>query len=483
MPKLGPDGQLEVTQVFNGVTAEVLRVIYRTVTHDQVNQSLTNNMARRYPGAQLVGEPKVVDDTQNNVMTMESHYQIPKLLEERNGNWLLRFRASNFAGLFQLPSTLKRTAPVFIPGFPEEVAYSFEAHFPDDVSAVRDPQTQSVRNKYFAFTVSSSFRGSLAKTTLNLKTLANRIEARDVPSFDEDLRKVNNIPENGLILIAKQDVRASGLFVASKSFKQTIHDRLQDNIKRISVAIDAGKLSGGDLINAYCERSNAYGDLDQLADAQRDAAAAIKLDPNSGMALRCRGGAYYSAGDFQRSVTDFSRAVSLGETSAETYYSRGLARFYLGRLQEAADDFTKASELDENEEGHYYMQLWQAWTYRRLGQPLPDSMVKQAAAQAHGDWPRPALALLTGSMQPQQVLQIIDSKKGDELYMTQTEGYFYLAQYYLLQNDIAQATNYLQKVRDLGVAIYTEYVAAAFELKRLNANVPSTAAAATTSSN
>jgi len=51
--------------------------------------------------------------------------------------------------------------------------------------------------------------------------------------------------------------------------------------------------------------------------------------------------------------------------------------------------------------------------------------------------------------------------------MTLAEAYFYVAQHYLVDGDKAKAREYLERTRQLDVAIYTEHVAALFELNRL----------------
>ena len=90
-----------------------------------------------------------------------------------------------------------------------------------------------------------------------------------------------------------------------------------------------------------------------------------------------------------------------------------------------------------------------------------------AAAEAHGEWPRPALAMMTGAISPEELLKLMDDKKGDERQMALAEGYFYLGQHYLIAGDTKMAQSYFQKTRDLDIFIYVEHVAAGFELQQL----------------
>jgi hypothetical protein len=75
--------------------------------------------------------------------------------------------------------------------------------------------------------------------------------------------------------------------------------------------------------------------------------------------------------------------------------------------------------------------------------------------------------VFSGNVTPDEMLKLIERKGGDERKMALSEGYFYLAQYYLGQGDKAKARKYLQESRRQNVIIYTEHAAAAFELKRL----------------
>ena len=93
--------------------------------------------------------------------------------------------------------------------------------------------------------------------------------------------------------------------------------------------------------------------------------------------------------------------------------------------------------------------------------------MKRAAAEPRGDWPRPALAMLNGQLQPDDMVKLLERKSGDDLEMARAEGYFYLGQHFLAKGDKAKAREYFEKTRELGVLMYTEHVAARFELERL----------------
>ena len=126
----------------------------------------------------------------------------------------------------------------------------------------------------------------------------------------------------------------------------------------------------------------------------------------------------------------------------------------------------EASELADKESKTYF-DLWLVSIDGRLGVKKPKFVTKRAASEAHGEWPRPALAMMTGSMSPEELLKRMDEKKGDDRQMALAEGYFYLGQHYLVTGDKKAAGIYFQKTRDLDVCLYIEHVAAGFELQRL----------------
>ena len=466
LDKFDGDAQLRVRQVWHGTIAENLRVLQERVSRDQLYKSIGGAMEQRYAGATLVGEPVITDDRVDNVMSMTATYTVPKLATERDGNWFVRFAPDNMKGILTRPPSTSRTVPLQLPAFPFDARYTFEITLPEEVRAVTDPHTQAVKSKFFTYAVTSSFRGNVSKTTIELATLADQVPAADLRQYSEDLRSVTNILA-GVVAVPKAALKtAARARMPKKDLGQMLHDRQQETVDNTTKAIKSGKLTGNDLVSAYCLRGSAHSDLGKFAEAVADGNEAVRSAPGSTAALLCRGSAYYSAGEFNKSIDDFSRAITLGSTGPRTHFQRGIARFYAGKLDEASEDFARATETDDRE-GQVTYDLWLAWTTLRLGKPLPEAVRARAAEQPRGDWPRPALALLSGTMTPEEMLKQIDRKTGDERKMALSEGYFYLAQYYLAHGDKARARKYLLEARRQNVIIYTEHAAAAFELKRL----------------
>ncbi len=466
LPKFDGDAEFKARQVWSGASAESVRLVLERMPKGRLLKMFGDALETRYPGTRLVGEPQIADDRIDNVISVTASYVVPKLATEREGNWIVRFSATNLAGALTTPPSSVRVNPLGVPRFPFEGKYSIEVKFPDDVSVIADPSVKTVNNKYFTYTLSEAFRGNVAKTTLELKTLAAEVEAADIQKYAQDLQTLYDT--RSVIFVPKGAIKsADPASTASRSFEQVLRDRLQEAVKKVTETIDSGKISGKDLADAYCLRSGANTDLSRHDDAMRDAGQALKLAPNSGKSFICRAYVYFNGGDFRKAIADYSTAIAYGETDAHVFYLRGMNNFYAGRLEDAASDLERASEANDNQ-ARLYSELWLAWTLHRLGRPIPEALMKRAAADPRGDWPAPALAMLAGKLTPDEMLKLLDAKEGDERRIGLAEGYFYLGQYYLARGDKDKARDCFEKTRQQQVIIYTEHVAAGFELQRLN---------------
>jgi lipoprotein NlpI len=464
-PKFGGDAELQVHEVVTGLFAEALRLASERLPRARLLKIFADAQETRYPGTRMIGEPEIKDDRINNVLSVTSSYIVPKLATEKDGSWYVRFVPTNLSGTLVIPQSSVRSAPFAITRFPFNAHYTFEVKFPEEVSALSDPGATSIDDKYFAANVSLAFRGNLAKTTVDLSTLSRQVAAQDIGTYSEDLRTLNTAI-GGSIFVSKSAIRSASLTDSDpKTFAESIRHRVLEGIDKAAEVINSGKLSGKDLAAAHCMRSDNYADLGQFDDAMREASEALKITPNGSRAFACRAYRDFAAGEFDRSVADYSRAITLGATDAFAFHMRGVANFYAGQIDDAADDFAHASALDKA--GFVYNDLWLSWTFQRLGRPTPEVIAKRAAKEAHGDWPRPALAMLNGALTPDEMLALLDQKSGDDRQMALAEGYFYLGQHHLLLGNKDLAREYFEKVRQLNVILYTEHHAAKFELQRL----------------
>ena len=468
MKSLDGDGDLTIVQALHGAGAESARVLLGALPKERIDALFTSDIEKRYPGAKIIESIRIDDDRDNNRFVATFRYALKKPMQHAASTWRMGFRPENFLRVFATPQDSARRAPVTL-RYPVNVRYSFEAQFPEDVSAAIDPISTTVTDRYFTSSSERSFRGNRSIATASLKTLTDRVASADLATLRDDLQKFERgFP--GFVLVRDADLKKSGfLGLGKKDFATTLKGRQEDAVAKISTTIKSGRLSGGDLARAYCDRGAAYYSLGQNEEALRDADSAVKIDPNAADMLACRAEIRIGARDFKNAIDDASRAIVLGAETGRIYYQRGQAKFYLGRYAEALDDFAKANAVDKDERSTLYHDLWRAMTYRRMQQALPDDLQKHAAAQPRGDWPRPALAMLAERITPDEMSALASKESGDAAELNGTEGDFYRGAFYLSNGDVAKARDAFTASRARGVIIYTEYMASGFELERIEA--------------
>jgi lipoprotein NlpI len=423
----------------------------------------------RYPGLTRLSPAVINDDVTNNVLTLTSTYGSPKLVVQIGTDWVLRYSPTNFQQMLTRAPAAQRIFPMLAFGAPPHTrSFSIEVEFPSNVAVVTDPQTRSVKDRRFEYGSSVAFRGNRASASAQLTLIEPIVEPKETPAYIDAVRRANELSFSAFV-VRRDEIKSSGLFgLGTKDIGATIKGRLEERIKLITTSIDAGKLTGDDLAEAYCDRADAQSDLGQPAQALQDAQNAIKTAPNLPLAYACRGSAYFVQGDFARSIADYSKAITLGDASFNNFYRRGHSRFYANQLAAAQEDFAKAIQASEGDaEGALYARIWSVWTLRRLGQTPPPADARAINSQKTGAWPRPAIALFTDGSTVEDVLAFVDRKRGDEKDMALVEAHFYIGQHFMIKGDKQKAIEHFRKAREKQVTIYIEHVAAGHELKAL----------------
>ena len=465
----GEDGELETRQQWSGLAAEQLRLTVARLDPPRLQRLMLSSLERRYPGVAFIGLPELADEVDQNRITIRAKFKVPKLAYADNGNWVMRFAPSNMQNMLAIPAASTRNLALGVPAFPMTVLYSAEMQWPESVSAVLDPGTQRFSNAAFAAEVTRSFRGNLAKASLRFEPLVNSVPATEVPTMLADAKAMERAI-GGTMVVAPNQVKAGGfLGIGRKNLQENLRARAQATVERTTKSITSGQLGGDDLAQALCLRAEAQTELGNVADAHKDAQEAVRQAPSLGAAWFCQGNANWARGDFAAASSDFGKALAFGVNAADAYYRRGQSRFFEGRLEPAADDFAKAV-ADRTEAGDKaYAQLWQAWTLQRLNRPLPAALQAAATADPNGAWPRPALAMVVGQITPEQVIEHLGRKTGDDQELALVEAWFYIGQHHLNAKQPEKAREAFEKARAKGITRYVEHSAAGFELQRLSA--------------
>jgi hypothetical protein len=334
IPKFGGPGEFGFRQVWNGVSAENMRVSRTVVPEEQIFRNFLETMERRYPGAELIGAPQFADDQVNNTLILSAKFQVPEPATEKEGNWYVGMVPMNLIGAIPTSTPANRKSPVLVPAYPFDSKYSLEVQFPEDVSAVRDPAIKTIDGKHFAYSHTQAFRGNSAKVTIELRNKADRIEIAELEEFKRDFKALR---ESGsmMIIVLKGDIMSAE---APASFSERLQASIQEGLDKVAEAIQSGKLSGSDLAGAYIERSFSYSSLGKTDEALLDANQAVKLAPNQSRSFVARGYVSMLKGDFTKSIEDYSKAIRLGDADAENFRARGMAKLYSGQAGLAVED-------------------------------------------------------------------------------------------------------------------------------------------------
>jgi len=466
LERIGGEAVLDSEQHWYGLGAESLHGMLARMDADQLSAWALGRYDRRHPGIRLDGRPELRHDHALNRLTVHARYIVPKPVHESGDEWQLRFFPANLQGAFVIPESLTRTMPLSVPSFPGRMQYSVEVQWPDNVSLLAEPQTRRLDTPHFALQVVRSFRGNVARESVLLQPATGAVPAAELPRLMEDIHRIDALVESQFA-VGREDLNDGA---EAPSLQQRLVGQLQYQAERSQRAIARGHLHGEDLADAHCLRAEALAELGQADEALQAAAQAVQIAPALARAWQCRGKAQWQAGRFAEAAADFSRALALDGDAFGLYLQRGQARFYQGRFDQAAADFSHAAQAAIDDRQRLQAQVWQGWGLKRLGHALPPELQDAAAAAHHAGpeaWPRPALALMAGTMSADQLLAEAGKANGDARELALVEAWFTLGQYHLAQGRADEARRAFEKAREAGVTLYAEHAAAGFELQRL----------------
>ncbi|MEZ5844803.1 MAG: DUF3857 domain-containing protein [Hyphomicrobiaceae bacterium] len=461
-------GEITTRRIWRGLGAEALRVAVQQMSLDRIARSFGDDMIRRYPKAEAVGEPQLVDDRERNTLTITQRFKVPGLATQEKQFWIIPIRADNVAGTFNGKPSPRRTWPVAIESHPRHARYRLEVTLPETVGVRLDPHAYAVRDKHFSYEIAGTYRGNVATRTITIRTLTDRVAPADVAAFNEKLDKAGH----GLaraVVVPKVFIRKGKV---AKSYERTYRERTEAEFAAATRALRSGKLAGEKLALVACARSTANINLGRPADGLKDAERAIKAQPAHGLTSICLGEAQVASGDFAGAVGTFSKAIALAGNERERHLAhlgRAHAALYGNDFARAAGDYEIAASIAPDDAERLNSTIWLAVALRRMGKPLPEALQQAAGDDADGDWPRPVLAMLAGKLAPEKLLAALDAMSGERKHLSSVEGFYYLAQHYLASGDATLARAYLERTRSLKVIGYQEHTAAGHALKALAA--------------
>ena len=478
---LGGAGRLLMRQTWHGTDAELMRLALARMGAEQRRRHVLSGYERRYPGVRLQGEPRVLDDTDSNALTLEAELEIPQLTRLQGGRWQLRFLPEPLAAAFRPPEAGGRRFPASVASLPYRGDYRLSVSWPQDVSVLQPAEQQRVASDFFSADLQHSFRANRSELRMSIVPRVAELAPERLPALAVDLQRLQQAVGGVVAVDADALVRPGFVGLGRRTLADSTEARLQRQIERNTWAIDGGQLGGEDLADALCERAEARARRGEAAAGLDDARRAVHEAPVHGRAHACLARLLFDGGRFADAVPAWTKALTLGEDAAAVLYQRGHARFYAGELAAAAADFGKAAQLlarADHPVQTTHAQLWQAWSLKRAGQPLPPDW-QAPRPSADLPWPRNALALASGMLSPEQLIAQLEHGRlqGDELQLALAEAWFQLGQHYRAMGDAAKARQAFENVRSHSLPAALEHRAAGFELAAPALSAPPSSAA------
>ncbi|MES2019418.1 MAG: DUF3857 domain-containing protein [Pseudomonadota bacterium] len=439
-----------------GVSAESTRVQLARMSKQELRKAYEGALVKRYPDAQLVGEPRVRDDRVRNTLAIEVHYSIASLLtpNDKGDGWDLRYSPTNLTELFAPPGNARRSFALALPAFPYAFDYDFQLTLPAGYDIGEYASTRTVDDPAFrlARKLDSGKRNMHVK--LLLETRADRVAPGRLPQYLKNTQQYNEML-GGTLHIPKEAPTAARPVAARKLAAEA---RLEQSLLAMGRVIDDADATGRDPSASLCERALALAYLGRKPDAHKDLARALQLQPQSDALLRCRAEVHFIVGRFKESEADFSRAMARGADQSQNFLGRGLAWMYLNKMAAAQADFQVAIAKADDD-----AQRQRAAILLRIAGGTPGA----PAGEAESSWLAQADAMFAGTVEPEHMVSaatrgLVEGNNGPLV-----EAYYYAGRYHLAKGNALKARVYFQRALDKRLLDNPYHVAAQHELARV----------------
>lgn len=460
MKRMDTPAEMRVEFNYRREDAEGFRRAISRLSPEQLHKAYASLLDQRYPTAQMLGEPKITDDQDNNQMTIQLLYQVPELFEKQIDRWTMRYEASNLSSALPSPSNAKRRFPLLIPSHPWVGHYRLEITLPEEYDANYKPEQRNLQGEAFHFDELVQFKGRQLTLDVRLETTRDRVTPSGTGKYITDLRQANSY-QRGNLSVLERDLRK--VATPPPPIRELSRQRLEKAFHNSADAIAAAKTAGREASDARCEHALAAAYLERPAIAIENAEAAVSEQPASPVTLRCRGTVRFIVGDLEGAIRDLSRSLSLEQGETETYFQRGLAHYYAGHWLKAAEDFATYGSRSKDPRTIARASVWQTLALRPVGATPPQGEPRSMA------WPATVLPLFDNKSSPEDILESINrSERGIQHEEAIAEAYFYFFRHFA-DSSRAKAQAYLRRSIELGALYNLVQIAARHEMTRLNA--------------
>jgi lipoprotein NlpI len=364
----------------------------------------------------------------------------------------VRYAPSNLAELFAPPGNARRSFPLAVPAFPYSYEYDFELTLPASSDLGDFSNTRTVDDPAFGLRRKLDSTKRTMHVNVTLDTRADRVQPGRLPQYLKNMQQYNDVL-GGTLHVPKP-----GAPRAAAPARLAAEARLEQSLLAMGRVISDADATGRDPTAALCERALVQAYLERKAEAQKDLARALQLQPQSDALLRCRADVNYLVGRFQESEADYSKAMARGADQAAVWLGRGLAALYQSKSAAAQADFLAAGLKAEDDP-----ERMRAVILNRIAggaAPVPAGVADVA-------WLVSARALFDGTVEPEHMVSeasrgLVEGNSGQLV-----ETYFYAGRYHLAKGNAIKARVYFQRALDKRVLDNPYHVAARHELARM----------------
>jgi lipoprotein NlpI len=228
-------------------------------------------------------------------------------------------------------------------------------------------------------------------------------------------------------------------------------------------SINSGRLHGTALAQLYWERGIQYARLGHYANAIDDYSSAINLNPQLISAYIDRAVGYARLEKYQEAYVDLDTVLQLQPKNLRAYVTRGTLSFLVGKYEYAAADFKRYLQLNPND---IYRMLWLFLSEKYHNREAATDVSQFSANANLVEWPGAILKLYLGEVEAEAVIDALSKGVPNMQTGHACEAYYYLGQYYLLQNDRRSALELFDKAVATRAKTFVEYeFALAYSLK------------------
>ncbi len=227
--------------------------------------------------------------------------------------------------------------------------------------------------------------------------------------------------------------------------------------------INSGRLHGTALAQRYWERGIQYGKLGHYDKAVSDYTSAIEINPQLISAYIDRAVGYARLEKYNEAYADLNTVLQIQPNNLRAYNTRGTLNFLVGKYQNAAADFKSYLQLNPKD---IYRMLWLFLSEKYHNRDAVSDVPRFSANVNLDEWPGAILKLYLGEVDAESVIEALSKGVPNMQIGHACEAYYYLAQYFLLQNDRQKALELFNKAVATQAKSYVEYeFALAYSLK------------------